>query len=448
MPVKKLFLSVLLSVLLIPSAFAAIVSVDNTFVAGDSHSSDFHTRLNRDIVQLENGINNIVTTQITDDTLLEADFADEINPRIRTYQGAACEFVYTGLLPVTSGTLTTDTAAGTAYPRGYYCNKSSTTSHSYTASKWTYLDIDQNCNFQYSETTIDAATPAVATNSIRLARVSTDTTTVLTVVDLATRSCTTGNFDDLSSAASEATLGDVLKNGAPVRRFSPAGRTPQGHAQGVFVSYDTHTTFKVTAGSAYINGKYRAASTDTTVTTGADAPATGGSGLDTGAIAASTRYYVYLAADQDAVKTYSVSFSTSASSPTGVTNSRLIGSILTDASTLFTSRDTATVHGVSERELPGGWIYFTSGGVINNSFNVSSLTDSAGGDWTINWDIDYNNANYVASGNFVNAAAITNYVLYVKALTAGTTRMFLTDAAQGGQDADGVVVVSIGDKRV
>lgn len=341
MPFKQLkyiLITILWLSLDVINAQADITSPDHTFVANDQYSSDFHTRLNRDIVQLTNGVNNIVDGQVRADTLLERSMADEINPRIRTFEGAACEFVYTGLEPATGASLTTNIAAGTAYPRGFRCNKTSATSKTYTASKWTFVDIDQNCDFQYSEVAIGAATPTVASNSIRLARVSTDATTVGSVVDLRTTTCTDGPFEQIKDVSTESSIEDILKNGSPIK----FGGT-EGWIQGLHVQWSAHTSFKVTTGSAYINGKFRSVSTDVTVPQTADAPASSTSGIDTGAIAASTAYNVFAVADEDNVKTMSISYSTS-SAPTGVTSYRKIGQIITDATSLFTSEDAVTIH--------------------------------------------------------------------------------------------------------
>lgn len=444
---RRGFLALMFSVLFSSQAQALTVSVDNTFVAGDSFASDFHTRLNRDIVQLEDGVNNVVSAQVVDDTLTEADMADEINPRIRTYEGAACEFVYSGLLPTTtSGTLVGSVPSGTAYPRGYRIIKSSATAKTWTATKWTYVDLDISGNFTYPEQTIDGSAPAVTSNSIRLARVSTDSTQVIAVQDLRKTSCADGPFSAIADASSEATLGDLLSLGIPVRRFSPAGRTPSGHVQGAFVSWDTHTTFKVTSGGAYIGSKYRAVSTDTTVTTATDAPLTGGSGIDTGAIGASTTYYVYLAADQESVATYSVTFSSS-TAPAGVTNYRLIGMIKTDATSLFTSRDVVTVHGISERETIAGWVKYTTvnSTQILDSYNVSGITDDATGVTTIAWDYDFNNVSYDV---MCNAGTTRGYCFLGGEPLRGSVSIATVDNNGASSiDQAHVMVLAIGDSR-
>lgn len=442
---KLLFIAILIMSLGVKNAQSATTSYDYTFSANDVFSSDFHTRLNANFTKsLTGGINSVNSANVVDDSLGEAEMADEINPRIRTYEGAACEYVYTGLLPSTDSDLTSDISAGTAYPRGYRINKASATSKTYTSSKWTWVDLDINGDFQYSEVAIGGATPSVAANSIRLAKVSTDSSTVNTVTDLRRISCANGPFSNITSTsdANEPTLEDMLKNGQPVRRFSRAGRTPQGFIQGFFVSYDTTTTFKVTSGSAYINGEYRSISTDITVPTTTDDPSAGTSGIVSGAITASTDYLVYLVADKDSTKTPSVSYGTAA---TGLTNYRQIGTIKTGAGGIFTSQDITTIHAISERELPGAWINFNgTTNDIKGSYNVSSITDNGQGDYTFTWDSDFNNANYSVVCNARESGTAAYYV-GISSQTAGATRVFVSDAGGGNQDSNPVNCIAIGD---
>jgi hypothetical protein len=260
-----------------------------------------------------------------------------------------------------------------------------------------------------------------------------------------------GPFSNITSGtdSNEANLDDMFRNGQPVRRFSKYGRTPQGYAQGFFVSYDTATTFKVTSGSAYINGEYRSTSTDITVPQTADEPSLGTSGIVSGAIAASTDYAVYLVADQDSTKTPSVSFGTSA---TGLTNYRLIGSIRTGAGSVFTSTDVTTVHAMSEREIVGGWINFN--GVTNeirDSFNVSSITDHGTGNYTITWDGDFNSASYVISGiaKGFDASYKTLMVMidYSSTTSAGAAKFLINDDANNPKDTTEIMIMALGDSR-
>ena len=345
---RKLLISLLL-LLFCGTAHAGIVSLDNRFNANDVYATDFGTELNENFDALSNGVNNVTTAQIADDTLTEADMADEINPRIRTYEQAICEIVYDGFTVASGGSLTQDIAPGTAYPRGYRIKKASATTKSFTASKWTYVDLDINGDFQYTEVAIGAGTPAIATNSIRLALVSTDSTTVPLVTDLATRSCANASFGTLRNGSTEPTLTTFFSAGKTLRDVPGSG---VGFINGAIVSYDSQSIFTVRGGSAYINGQFRTTSADVLVTTGNDDPTNGVSGLDTGAIATSTKYYVYLVADNSASPNYSITYSTSATAPSGLSNYRLIGELKTDGSSKFTSADTVTYHGMNLTGIP------------------------------------------------------------------------------------------------
>ncbi len=386
---------------------ANTISFDQLSVSTDLTATVYNTNLNTAYNKINS---NIDTTNILDDTLDETDMGDNINPRIRTAEGASCQFVYTGLLTTTtSGTLTGSVPSGTAYPLGYRCNKTSSTAKTFTASKWTFVDLDSSCNFQYSEVAIAAATPAVAANSIRISRVSTDGTQIGAVQDLRTTSCSSGSFSGLTSTANEANLDDMLKNGAPmIKRWDT---TNQGFQQGLQISWDSGTVFRVKAGSVYVNGKYRSISTDVTATTTTDDPSNGVSGIVSGSVAASTKYNIYAVADQDAVKTWSISYGTSAS---GLSNYRQIGTITTDAGTLFSSRDIYAINTVLPREHIRGWINFDqtagAGLQIKNSFNVSSLTDTSAGLSTTTWDNDFDNAKYAVAGNC--SIAVTDHALF------------------------------------
>lgn len=430
--------------------YGGTVSFDQLATSSDLTVAKYNADLNKIFTDYNS---NIQTGNIADDTLTEADMADEINPRVRTSEGASCAKVVTGLLPaVNAGSLTTTTSAGTAYPQGYRVNKSSTTQKTYTATKWTFVDLDQNGDFQYSEVAIDAATPAVATNSIRLARVSTDGTGVQTVTDLRTTSCAQGPFSAIKDTATEASLEDMFLYGQPVRRFSPAGRTPEGWANGLFVSYDTHTQFKVTKGSAYVNAEFRFTSQDETVTTANDNPAQGDNGLDTGAIAANTKYYVFAVADQSSVADLSFSYSTSGTAPTGLTNYRLIGSINTDKSALFTSNDPVTVHALSEREIVGGWINFNgSGGIASrDAYNVSAIADDGAGQYTVTWDANFLNNSYATASQCQDTGSANQCFVAIHnttGLAAGSARLHAVDYSGGNEDSTIITLIAIGDSR-
>src|SRR3990167_10583950 len=372
------------------SAYGATISFDQIATSADLTPAVYNDDLDDVYVKVNSAIQ---TDNITDDTITEADFADAANPRIRDYEIFG-EFVDDGLLQTTtSGTLAGTIPAGTAYPRGYRIDKTSGTAKTYTASMWTYADIDINGDFQYSEVAINGATPAVATNSIRLFRASTDSTEVVAVQDLRVLN-TVGAFRNISDQAGEATLEDIFNTGDKLR-----GGYSVGWINGCQVSWDTHIAFKVRRGTIWINGHLRSISTDISVPQTNDAPVDGTSGLDTGSIAASTSYDIYAVADQSGQKTFSITYSTNNATPVGATNYRHIGRIRTDAGTNFTSGDIFRDHSLSQRETAAGWISFNSlGTIIQDHYRAAALIDVGTGSWKVVWDFNFVNRNYISLG--------------------------------------------------
>lgn len=416
-------LAILMSLLVISSqAYSGTVSFDQLATSSDLTVAKYNSDLDTIFQKVNSDID---TGNINDDTLLEADMADEINPRIRDYElggsGTECEPVYTGLLTTTtSGTLVGSVPSGTAYPRGYRVVKSSATPKTFTADRWTFVDIDINGDFTYSEVAVDGATPAVASNSIRLSRVSTDSTQINNVQDLRTTSCTAGPFSNIKNASNQGSLSDLFTYGSPIK-----GTGTAGYLQGLQISRDTNTTFLVKAGCAYINGLYRCLTSDETVPVTVDNPSQGTSGIDTGAIATSTLYNVFAVADQDSVNTMSVSFGTG-TTPSGVTNYRKLGTIRSDASSQLVSADITQVNNIDQKELVGAYVNFNGTGspVINEALNVSGVAKNGTGDYTISWDQDFDNAYYAVSGTAGNGD--TNpYILSADqaAPTASTLRI-------------------------
>ena len=414
------YLAFILSLLVIGSqqVSAAVTTYDYTFVENDVYSSDFATRLNANFTKaLTGGINNVESANIKDDSLLEADFADEINPRVRTAEGASCQnFVTTssGLLPATGASLTTNIAAGVGYPLGYRVSKASTTAHTYTASKWTWVDLDTLGNFRFTETAFGAADPGVYANSMRLAIVSSDGTTVNTVTDLRVTNCMTGPFNILQNNAGEASLDDILKNGAVGKPTYVGGSVPVGFAQGGYISYNNGTSFKVAPGTFYINGKYRANSLDVTVPITVNVPAMGTSGIVSGSPVASTTYKVYAVADQVASKNFSVSFGTA---PSGLTNYREIGQLYTSSDTAFVSHDIVTAHTTDFNTVQKGKVTNAANFTISNlipgaryrlALNVKWVTATGYPGLTINGD---GGANYNWAAAATGASGATSLLM-------------------------------------
>jgi len=186
---KKL---VLLLMLISTPVHAATISIatfsaDTTVAAMDSAFTIIENAINGDLEGAAAG----AIINIKADTLGELDMGDNINPRIRDNEilGIGVDTIanstavrITGLQPATDSDLTSDISAGEAYVNGFRVSKSAT-SNTYTANRDTWVDLNQTGTYTFTTVTNDAAEPVVAANSIRLAKVVTDGTTISTVVD-------------------------------------------------------------------------------------------------------------------------------------------------------------------------------------------------------------------------------------------------------------------------
>jgi len=295
------FLCFVLALGLSMSAHAGIITYDS--ISSDAGVSYSH--FNSEFNKVFNEINgNIGSVNILDDSLTEADFADSINPRVRDHELIG-DYTYTGMLGVTDSSLTSDISAGTSYVNGYRI-VTAATSKTYTASKDTYVYIDQNGAFQYVEVANGAVTPTTPSNSLLLFKAVTDGTAITSVTDLRTTT--------------------------PVNL-----RIYQDLKSGLVISRDPATATKVTISRGEIElgtttGKVRRNIVDGVV----DFSSNGRNALDTGSLAADTFYYIYALADDG-----------------NAANIDFIGSAL--------STDAATVTG--ERLI--GWCYSQSASVIS-----------------------------------------------------------------------------------
>ncbi len=294
---KKLILFLTL-MLMAGTANAGVISY--VTLSGDSGASYNH--LNTSFSTAYDTINGALDSDnVQDDSLKEVDFADEINPRVRTDENIG-DYTYTGMLPPTSTTRVSITTAGTSYVNGYRI-VTDATSKTYTASVDTWVYIDQNGAFQYVEVALGAAEPTTPTNSLLLAKVTTNATAVTSVTDKR-------------------------------QLIPPALRIYSSYIMGCVISRDVSTSTKVNIGAGQIDfGSSIALRTNTGVAA-IDLSTTGRGGLDTGALAQGY-YYIFAIPDDGGTTNFDGVASASSTDVTGFTNERLVGwCYAPDASTI------------------------------------------------------------------------------------------------------------------
>lgn len=158
-------------------AHANVITVEN-FYSPDSVSIEHLENFRSEVV---NGINNadgglLQARTVTPEKLTE-------NADVTIFRKEAFnDWIYTGLLPATSATLASNISLGTGYVDGQRIKKD-VTSHTYTASKWTFVDLKFDGTYVYTELNIGDADPAITSGTIRVARVATDGTSITAVRD-------------------------------------------------------------------------------------------------------------------------------------------------------------------------------------------------------------------------------------------------------------------------
>ncbi len=260
---KKLIL-ILSGLFLSTNLYASTISLST--ISADSTVNTFQTNfttisgaINGNIEGSTDGGASV--SNIKADTVYEINMADDANSRLRDSEllgitvdttSSQATFVYTGLTVATSASLSSTITAGTAYVNGYRVTKTAT-SKTFTASKDTYIDLAQNGTFTYSEVAVGAAAPTVATNSARIAKITTDGTTITTSTDLSNRRL-------------------------------PGLLVPANYRDGMVISFDTTSTLIVTPGTAEINSLIVNKTANTTLTLGTAGDWAGGSSLRSNSI--------------------------------------------------------------------------------------------------------------------------------------------------------------------
>jgi len=167
--------------------------------------------------------------------------------------------------------------------------------------------------------------------------------------------------------------------------------------------------------------------------------------LDTGSEESSKTYYVWAVLDADAT-TFTIKTSLSSSAPASSTYYRKLGRFYNNASssienvTSFRNDD-----GNKHRDIIDGWVNYNGvSNTINNSYNVSSVTDNGTGDYSINWTTAFANANYAVAGAS-GFSDLSKHTWRMSAISTTSVRIYNTNVNSTAQDIDPITVIAIGD---
>jgi len=187
---KKIILSFVLIFGLVTNCYGGTISIDAIVTMDDLTITWINDAKNTVV----DALNSIDGTLIRSRTISSDSLTRNADPVLR-WNDSFNDFVITGLLPPTSASLSTTTTAGRALIDGYYVEKDAT-SHAYTASKDTYVDLSSSGVYTYSVVANGAVEPTTTANSIRLAKVVSGATTISSVTDKRVTSINVGNKDD------------------------------------------------------------------------------------------------------------------------------------------------------------------------------------------------------------------------------------------------------------
>jgi len=188
---------VLLSLLFATPSYAGIIDLPS-YISGNDVSINNLQTTNTTIENWANG-NVEGGINIKAGSIVSQDLSQSIST-ITRWQESFGNFTYTGMLPVTDASLTSTISAGTSYVTGFRVVIGAT-AHTYTASRDTYVYVNQGGYYNYDEVANGASAPTnytSANGNLLLAKVVTSGTAITSVEDLRTLSLpitvTTSNF--------------------------------------------------------------------------------------------------------------------------------------------------------------------------------------------------------------------------------------------------------------
>lgn len=420
---KKLLLFVCF-MLIIGRTEADLISI--SILSNDSQISYnyFNTAFNT----VKNCLNgNIESVNLKDATITIDDMASSASPGQREGDHFNA-YTKSGMLPaddVAGSLLTSNISAGTSYVESdagvLYRVVTSATSKTYTASKDTWVYIDINGAFGYTEQALGAAQPSTPSNSLLLAKVVTNGTEITSITDHRTLSISLGAADDFY-------IKGMNLNWVSTERLSID--TGVVYAGTTRIAKTSYTSLNVGTAGDYITG---ASERGTSKVLYVYANEAGNLKLDDNA-----PDYHDASGNTTGLKYYY---------KYGTNYYRKLGKLYLNATGSGNIVEGSLVSG-DEPQL--GWskmgrVTFGVDGTIYSSFNVINITDNGAGDWTVNWSITFANDDY---GVFITANSVAGSERWgtVSAETTTTTRIKMV--TNPGGDADPSVsteVIAFGD---
>ena len=189
---KKLLL--LIGLLFSSTAYAGTISIAPFISSSDVTIAALETQR----TTISNTINGgIESVNITNGTIASEDESTAISIVTR-FNELFNDLTFSGMLPATSGTLTSNISAGTSYVNGVRIELAAQ-ARTYTASRDTYVYINAGGFYDFVEVANGAAAPSTPANDLLLAKVVTSGTAITSVTDSRTLSIQiTANSSNLS----------------------------------------------------------------------------------------------------------------------------------------------------------------------------------------------------------------------------------------------------------
>lgn len=166
--------------------------------------------------------------------------------------------------------------------------------------------------------------------------------------------------------------------------------------------------------------------------------------IDTGAEEDGKTYYLYgyqaTVTDTD----FDIAISLSSSAPTGITYYERLGYFYNNSSGNIEQivNDNAEI---DTDVLIKAWVVANGSGTIADDYNVTSITDTGVGKYTITWDVDFVDTNYAVIATFMAGTGAIRIPLMITQAT-GSITMEVKNNSGTYADPTKMYIMAIGDQ--